>query len=385
MMKFTINRRIFDQALKVVAKAASSKTPIDVLKGIKILATSSGILLTGSDATITIENFISSDNDQNQLTITEKGAIILDSSLLSSLISKLPGEQVTLEVTSNFQTVIASGNSEYTLNGQNPDDYPRLPEIDPYSTFKIPGNLFKKVINQTIISVSTNEIRPIFTGIHVELSNNDLKLVATDSHRLSQRIVPLESPKDIGDEPIVLNIPGNSLSELKKIVSDDEDIDIQVTNNQILFKVGTTSLYSNLLEGMFPNTDNLLTNSEDTILDISSTQLISAVARAKVLLASGSNKVVKLELDENKVVLSGHSAQVGNFEEELDILGADGNPLSISFNPDYLESALKTFDGQDVRIKFQTASRPFLIVPKESADSFEMLQLITPIRTPGSM
>ncbi|MGX7364601.1 DNA polymerase III subunit beta [Aerococcus suis] len=385
MMKFTINRRIFDQALKVVAKAASSKTPIDVLKGIKILATSSGILLTGSDATITIEDFISSDNDQNQLTITEKGAIILDSSLLSSLISKLPGEQVTLEVTSNFQTVIASGNSEYTLNGQNPDDYPRLPEIDPYSTFKIPGNLFKKVINQTIISVSTNEIRPIFTGIHVELSNNDLKLVATDSHRLSQRIVPLESPKDIGDEPIVLNIPGNSLSELKKIVSDDEDIDIQVTNNQILFKVGTTSLYSNLLEGMFPNTDNLLTNSEDTILDISSTQLISAVARAKVLLASGSNKVVKLELDENKVVLSGHSAQVGNFEEELDILGADGNPLSISFNPDYLESALKTFDGQDVRIKFQTASRPFLIVPKESADSFEMLQLITPIRTPGSM
>ncbi|MDY4646786.1 MAG: DNA polymerase III subunit beta [Aerococcus suis] len=385
MMKFTINRRIFDQALKVVAKAASSKTPIDVLKGIKILATSSGILLTGSDATITIEDFISSDNDQNQLTITEKGAIILDSSLLSSLISKLPGEQVTLEVTSNFQTVIASGNSEYTLNGQNPDDYPRLPEIDPYSTFKIPGNLFKKVINQTIISVSTNEIRPIFTGIHVELSNNDLKLVATDSHRLSQRIVPLESPKDIGDEPIVLNIPGNSLSELKKIVSGDEDIDIQVTNNQILFKVGTTSLYSNLLEGMFPNTDNLLTNSEDTILDISSTQLISAVARAKVLLASGSNKVVKLELDENKVVLSGHSAQVGNFEEELDILGADGNPLSISFNPDYLESALKTFDGQDVRIKFQTASRPFLIVPKESADSFEMLQLITPIRTPGSM
>ena len=385
MMKFTINRRIFDQALKVVAKAASSKTPIDVLKGIKILATSSGILLTGSDATITIEDFISSDNDQNQLTITEKGAIILDSSLLSSLISKLPGEQVTLEVTSNFQTVIASGNSEYTLNGQNPDDYPRLPEIDPYSTFKIPGNLFKKVINQTIISVSTNEIRPIFTGIHVELSNNDLKLVATDSHRLSQRIVPLESPKDIGDKPIVLNIPGNSLSELKQIVSDDEDIDIQVTNNQILFKVGTTSLYSNLLEGMFPNTDNLLTNSEDTILDISSTQLISAVARAKVLLASGSNKVVKLELDENKVVLSGHSAQVGNFEEELDILGADGNPLSISFNPDYLESALKTFDGQDVRIKFQTASRPFLIVPKESADSFEMLQLITPIRTPGSM
>lgn len=385
MMKFTINRRIFDQALKVVAKAASSKTPIDVLKGIKILATSSGILLTGSDATITIEDFISSDNDQNQLTITEKGAIILDSSLLSSLISKLPGEQVTLEVTSNFQTVIASGNSEYTLNGQNPDDYPRLPEIDPYSTFKIPGNLFKKVINQTIISVSTNEIRPIFTGIHVELSNNDLKLVATDSHRLSQRIVPLESPKDIGDEPIVLNIPGNSLSELKQIVSDDEDIDIQVTNNQILFKVGTTSLYSNLLEGMFPNTDNLLTNSEDTILDISSTQLISAVARAKVLLASGSNKVVKLELDENKVVLSGHSAQVGNFEEELNILGADGNPLSISFNPDYLESALKTFDGQDVRIKFQTASRPFLIVPKESADSFEMLQLITPIRTPGSM
>ena len=219
MMKFTINRRIFDQALKVVAKAASSKTPIDVLKGIKILATSSGILLTGSDATITIEDFISSDNDQNQLTITEKGAIILDSSLLSSLISKLPGEQVTLEVTSNFQTVIASGNSEYTLNGQNPDDYPRLPEIDPYSTFKIPGNLFKKVINQTIISVSTNEIRPIFTGIHVELSNNDLKLVATDSHRLSQRIVPLESPKDIGDEPIVLNIPGNSLSELKQIVS----------------------------------------------------------------------------------------------------------------------------------------------------------------------
>lgn len=382
-MKFSINRSIFVKNLTDVQRAISSKTTIPILTGIKILATESGLLLTGSDSTISIEAFISKADDNHQLIIEQTGEIVLPARFFSEIVKKLPSDTMHLEVKANFQTEITSDQAEFTLNGFNPSDYPRLPEIDAHNTFTIPASIFKQVVQQTIISVSTQEIRPLFTGIHFEISNGQLKAVATDSHRLSQRIVPLTMNEEISEGVIHLNIPGRSLNELIRI-NDEDDIEMMVTDNQVLFKADNIYLYSRLLEGNYPDTDRLLPATHETLLEISASELLGAVERALILSHEGRNNVVKLSIDADEIVLSGHSAEIGNVEESLNILNAEGAALGISFNPDYLREALRTFNGQDVRMTFQSPSHPFIILPLENVDNFNMVQLITPIRTPGN-
>lgn len=383
-MKFSINRAVFVKNLVDVQRAISTKTTIPVLTGVKIAVSKEGILLTGSDSTISIEAFISAENENNQLKIEKTGSVVLPARFFGEIVKKLPSDIMNIEVTHNLQTEITADNASFKLNGIDANEYPKLPEIDTETSFTIPASTFKQVVQQTIVSVSTQEIRPIFTGIHFEIADNKLKAVATDSHRLSQRIVPLTVPNDLVEEVIKLNIPGRSLIELTRIIDDNSNIQMMITDNQVLFKAANIYIYSRLLEGQYPDTDRLLPKEHQTLIEISAAQLLSAVERALILSHEGKNNVVKLSISSEQIILSGHSAEIGDVEEELMIHQAEGNSLDISFNPDYLKEALRTFGQQDVQIKFQTASHPFIILPAEGNENFDMVQLITPIRTPGS-
>lgn len=381
-MKFSINRSVFIQNLTDVQRAISSRTTIPVLTGVKISVKEEGLYLTGSDATISIEAFIDAKDDDNKLKIEATGDIVLPSRFLGEIVKKLPSDMMNLEVVENFQTEITSDRASFTLNGINGSEYPRLPEIDAKQTYALPTDTFKQVVNQTIISVSNQEIRPIFTGIHFEIGNGELKAVATDSHRLSQRIMPLTMPEVAGDTVLDMNIPGRSLQELIRIVDSNEDIEMMVTDNQVLFKARNIYLYSRLLEGNYPNTDRLLPNDHSTIIEVAASELVNAVERALILSHEGKNNVVRLNISDQDIILSSQSAEVGNVEEEINVVKAEGEALEISFNPDYLREALKSFGQQNVQIGFQSSSHPFTLLPSDQTDNFNFVQLITPIRTP---
>ncbi|AMB99338.1 DNA polymerase III subunit beta [Aerococcus urinaehominis] len=380
-MKFSIKRSVFIQNLVDVQRAISSRSTIPVLTGVKISAHEEGLTLTGSDATISIEAFIPLADDNNQLKIENQGAIVLPSRFFGEIVKKLPSDTMYFEVKPNLQTEIRSENAEFTLNGTNADEYPRLPEINNEKSFSIPSELFSQLINHTIISVSQQETRPIFTGIHFTIGNGKMKAVSTDSHRLSQRIVPLSATEN--QDEISVTIPGRSLNELIRIIDSQQDIEMMLTDNQVLFKSGNIYVYSRLLEGQYPDTDRLLPHQHTTSLTIAANEFTAAVERALILSHEGKNNVVKLAIEPERVMLSGQSAEIGNVEEELNIVKATGDALNISFNPDYLKAALRTFASQDVVINFQSPGHPFIILPADHEDDFKMVQLITPIRTPG--
>lgn len=381
-MKFTIDRNTFVNALNNVQRAISTKTTIPVLTGVKIAVTHDSIILTGSDSTLSIEMVLSTD-EKNHLDIEETGTIVLPANFLNAIVRKLPEDELTLTVTNDLQAVITSGKATFELIGTPGSEYPRLPEIDSKATFNIPGDLFARVINYTLVSVSTQEIRPIFTGIHFEIGHDELKAVSTDSHRLSQRIVPLESPSELKDEIFEINIPGRSLSELTRLVEDSDNVEMMVTDNQVLFKIGTVYLYSRLLEGNYPNTDNLLPTSWNSKIQIEADEMLRAIERALIMSHQGKNNVVKLEITESGVVLSGKSDEVGVVTENLNVVDHQGDDLSISFNPDYMRQALRTFGSQEVEIHFQNPIKQFIILPADATEDeqFHRLQLITPIRT----
>lgn len=374
-MKFTINRNLFLDNLNNVMRAISAHTTIPILAGIKLDLSADALVLTGSNTDISIQITIPVNED---LTVDSAGSIVLPARFFSEIIKKLPGKDFSFEVGTSFQTKIKSENSDFTINGLDANNYPRLPEIGSASTFEISGKTFREVINETTFAVASQESRPILTGVRFNFTPEGIKAVATDSHRLSQRKIALEKgPKTKAD----LIIPGKNLVELAHIIGEtDPQITVNSGENQVLFKIGNISFYSRLLEGTYPNTDRLLPTDSTTQVEFDIATLSHALDRASLLTHAGRNNVVKLTLDvDNQTVKIQGNAEIGNVEEEIGFKNLAGDNLTISFNPDYLQAALRASVTDSIILKFTQPLRPFTVLPGKKDVDF--VQLITPVRT----
>jgi DNA polymerase III subunit beta len=378
-MKFTINRNQFINQINNVQRAISAKTTIPILTGMKLVATDKGLLVTGSDVDISVQNLIEQQDTDNDLTIESTGAIVLPARFFNDIIKKLPGEQFTLEIIENNQTLITSGNSEFTLNGLDANNYPHLPEVETNDQLTISAEILHQLVSETVFSASTQENRPILTGLHLKISGNELLAVATDSHRLAQRKVTITNQNQ---NEYDLVIPAKSLTELVRSFSDrDQDVKISISENQILFEFSNTLFYSRLLEGNYPATDRLIPNESTTQLEFDAKSLLASVERASLLAHASRNNVVRLviEVATKKAIIYGNSPEVGTVEEVLQPTNISGEDLEISFNPDYLKDALRAFGDTKIQLEFTAALHPFTLKPISNAENF--IQLITPVRT----
>ena len=375
-MKFTVNRNLFLDNLNNVMHAISSRATIPILSGIKLNLSEDELLLTGSDTDISIEIKIPVSED---LTVGSTGSIVLPARFFSEIIRRLPGKEFSLEVKESFQTQIISENSEFTINGLDANNYPRLPEIPDESSFVISGKTFREIINETQFAVATQESRLVLTGVHFTFSPAKIHAVATDSHRLSSRALALENgPQSKTD----LIIPGKSLLELARIIGEtNPEIRVCPGENQVLFEIGNILFYSRLLEGSYPDTERLIPTDSTTTVEFDLMELSSALDRASLLTHAGRNNVVDLTLDVDKQIakLSGESAEIGNVEEDVGFKKLTGKNLKISFNPDYLRDALKASVTDSVVMSFTQPLRPFTVNPDKS--DIDFVQLITPVRT----
>lgn len=377
-MKFTINRPAFISQLNNVLRAISSKTTLPILTGLKMVVSNEGILLTGSNSDITIESSITSSDDNYELTVDEPGAIVLPARFFIDIIKKLPDKNVTIQVASGFEAQITSGQAEFKINGQDANAYPKLPEIDASDAVTLAPEMLKEVINQTVIAVSNQESRPVLTGIHVTLADGLLTAVATDSHRLAQRKVTV----DTSDQQFNVVIPGKSLQELSRMVGDGkDDVKLQIADNLALFTFGNTRFLSRLIEESYPETDRLIPTTSDTVIEVNAADFLSSIERASLLSHESRNNVVKLTMqpDDDQAKISGNSPDVGYVEEQVGHSTMTGNDLEISFNPDYMKDALRSFGQAKITMSFTSPLRPFTLVPDGDGDNF--VQLITPVRT----
>ncbi|HLT55927.1 MAG TPA: DNA polymerase III subunit beta [Bacillota bacterium] len=376
-MKFTIQRDLLISSLQNVMKAISPRTVIPILTGIKVEASHNGITLTGSNSDISIESFIpAEEEDKVNVEHIEEGSIVLHAKYFPEIIRKLPEDIVSIEVDSSLKTVIRSGKAEFNLNGQDAEEYPLLPKIQTDDTFEMPVNVLKNMIKQTVFAVSTMETRPILTGVNMRLANNRLHFVATDSHRLASREVDIQDAA-VQFENVV--VPGKSLQELNKILSDtDELIQISVTNNQILFRTKNINFLSRLLDGNYPETDRLIPTQSKTKIKMKTKELLHTIDRASLLAKDEKNNVVRLSTEGNMIEISSNSPEIGNVVENISAISMEGEELKISFSSKYVMDALRAIEYDEITIDFTGAMRPFIIRPVED-DS--ILQLILPVRT----
>ena len=377
MINFSINKNLFLQALNTTKRAISLKNAIPILSTVKIDVTNEGITLIGSNGQISIENFISIKNEDAGLLVTSSGSILLEATFFINVVSSLPDITLDFKEIDQKQIVLTSGKSEITLKGKDADQYPRIQEISASNPLVLETSVLKNIINETAFAASTQESRPILTGVHFVLTENkNLKTVATESHRMSQKQIILEKNGDNFD----VVIPSRSLREFSAVFTDDiETVEIYFTNNQLLFRSENISFYTRLLEGNYPDTDRLIPTEFTSIVTFDKNNLRYAMERARLLSNATQNGTVKLEIINGVVSAHVNSPEVGRVNEEIDTESISGQDLTISFNPTYLIDSLKAINSEKVTISFISAVRPFTLKPSDDTENF--IQLITPVRT----
>lgn len=376
-MKININRQYFIEQLNHCLKAISPRTTLPILNGIKIDVKDDHMILTGSDSEISIEITIPVEVDNEEvLEIHEAGAVVLSGRFFVDIIKKLSGEFVQLETNDAFQTKITASKSEFNLSGNNPDQYPLLPDVSDEESLVISASVLKNVINQTNFAVSLSETRPVLTGVHWEFDNDEITFTATDSHRLALRRLTGEQFNNDNSDAI---IPGKSLTELNKIINDtDEEVELHLSQNQVLFSYGNMRFISRLLEGNYPDTSRLFPENFETKVTVNNAEFYHAIDRVSLLAREGGNNVIRMSVNTDSVELSSNSPEVGTVNEDINTGEIEGEGLKISFNSKYMMDALKAINNEDVTIEFYGTMRPFTL---KSSESDEVVQLILPIRT----
>ncbi|GAX88722.1 DNA polymerase III subunit beta [Effusibacillus lacus] len=376
-MKVSIDRSALLAAIQNVQRSVSTKTTIPVLSGIKLSAERDTLKLTATDLETGIETGLPAHIENQQIVqIMEEGAIVLSARYLSEIVRKLPQSEVELEVKQNYLTIIRSGSSEFNLHGLHAEEFPKLPQVSGSQTFGIPAIVLKDMIRQTVPAVSSEEIRPVLTGVVAVLQEGRLRFVATDSHRLAQRIVNVEAPAELAFSNVI--IPGKSLSELGRLLPDNDSlVDVVIADNQIMFKFENTQFYSRLIDGQYPDTSRIIPTSFKTRIQVGTKELLDAVDRAALIARDNDNNVVRLNIRAGQSEISSNSADVGKVTESIHFADFQGEELLIAFNAKYLIDALRVVESESITVEFTGSMSPFLI---KQSDNPDYIHLILPVR-----
>lgn len=378
-MKLNIAKQELNEAISHVAKAVSSRTSIPILSGIKLEATDSGLTLTASDTEISIQNFIPAKQEERVIIEVQRtGSVVLPAKFFVDIVKKLPAEMIEIEVFEHFITMIRAGTSEVQLVGLDPEEFPLLPRLSEERLLQISSEQLNHMIRQTVFAASTNETSAILTGILWNITDDRLKLVSTDRHRLASSEVPIDRPDLAANRPVV--IPAKTLNELYKILPDEQIwVDIVFEDNQVLFRLDNLLFYSRVLDGTYPDTSKIIPTVFKTEFTIDTKLLTDALERAYLLSREERTNIVRLaSLDEQTIEVSSSSSELGKVTEQLEVDRFNGEPLRIAFNSKYMLDVLKVMDTARVHISFTGAMSPIIIRPEGSdAD----LHLILPYRT----
>ena len=347
-MKITCSKSNLVKGVSIVSKAVPSKTTMPILECILIDATTDIIKLTANDMELGIQTEISGD-------IIDRGMIAIDAKIFSEIVRKLPDNEVTIETLDNLQTVITCEKAKFDIAGKPGDEFAYLPIIEKEDSIEVSQFTLKEVIRQTIFSISDSESNKLMTGELFDISDNILKVVSLDGHRISIRKVPLK--KSVADRKLV--VPGKTLIEISKILSGEAEnvVSISYTKNHIVFEFDNTIVVSRLIEGEYFRIDQMLSNDYET----------------KVRIKEGDKKPIIINIGDELMELKIKS-QIGSMNEEI-MITKEGKDLLIGFNPKFLIDALRVIDDEEVTIYLMNAKAPCFI--KDDGESY--IYLILPV------
>ncbi len=363
-MKIICSKANLLNGLSIVSKAVPGKTTMSILECILINASGGEIRLTANDMELGIETVIEG-------VIEVPGIIALDSKILLDIVRKLPDNDITIMTDASLKTLITCEKSKFHIIGKSGEDFAYLPSIERSDSILISQYTLKEVVRQTIFSISANESNKLMTGELFEINGDELKVVSLDGHRISIRKIQMKDSY----APKKVVIPGKTLNEICKILSDDTQSDVAVffTDKHVVFEFGSTIVVSRLIEGEYFRIDQMLSNDYETKITVNKRELLSCIDRATLLVKEGDKKPIIINITDEGMELKINSF-LGSMNEQIDIEKV-GKDLMIGFNPRFLIDALRVIDEDQVTVYLVNPKAPCFIRNEENS----YIYLILPV------
>jgi DNA polymerase III subunit beta len=370
-MKFSIDKERFLAALGIAVRGASTRSAIQTLAGVMVRAESGRVELQATDMELGVRVGFEGASER-------EGHAVVPGRLLLDVVRSLPKDELSFEYRSSQGDVeLVSGPSRFHLRTLPADEFPRLPEIGDATVMKLPAPAFVETVNRVARAASRDETRPHLTGVLVSAGERELRMVATDSYRLSVKETALAEPLDGSLEA---NVPARTLQELGRIASAgaDGEIEVAALEHQVIFRLGDVTLSSRLVEGRFPNYKQLLPESFEHELRVSTPELLEVVRRVSLL--AQKNAPLRLSFSEGSLQISAQTPDIGEASESLPV-PFNGEPFEIGFNPEFLREGLESAEADELVLKLISPLRPGLIESTAEGDGDgSFIYLVMPIR-----
>src|SRR5919112_1536185 len=367
-MRFTIAREKLQEGLTAVAASIPAKTTLPVLANILVETTDRGIRLSGTDLDIAVSTEVAAD-------VESQGAITIPAKKLAEIARELPPSPVKVAAAGEQRVTLDCGRSHFKILGLPRDEFPSFPTVRFNESWRIRSGDLQKLISHTSFAVSTEESRPILNGVLWELKPESMRMVATNGHRLAKMEMPIKS----GGAPASdLIVPPKALEQIRRLFPEDEDLEIAKGENHLGFRSPFTAVFTRLIEGPYPNYDQVIPRDNNRVAIADRGALTSALRRMTII-ASDQTHRIRLSFNSGILRFSVQTPDLGEGTDELAVRYT-GDQLDIGFNASYLLEILRYIPTDEVRLTFKAPERAATLEPEGWADPSSYLCLVMPLR-----
>ena len=374
-MRAVCNTDLFSRKLALVSRGVSARSTIQLLGGILLEAGEEVVRLSATDMEISIQT-------SSPAEVEERGRVVIPARIFNDVVRSLPeGELILVHDSSEGMVRLSARENEYRIRAYVAEDFPRLPGFDEAEAFKISGEALVETVEKVSQSYSRDETRPVLTGILISFEESRVRMVTTDSYRLSIKETELATTFDGSREAI---IPARAMQEVSRIFSssEEEQIEVVLSENQALFRIGDVLFGTRLIEGNFPEYKRLLPTTFEREISVSREDLVETLRRVSLFTQRQTPPVpVSLAFSEGSVEVTVRNGEVGEAREKLPATSEDD--FHISFNPSYLLDGVSAVDSEKVLFQLNESLKPGLIVPDTDGEEPDFLYLIMPMRDPA--
>ena len=367
-MRFTISREKLQEGLAAVAASIPSKTTLPVLANILVETTDKGIRLSGTDLDIAVSTEVAAD-------VETVGGITIPAKKLTEIARELPPSPVKMAAVGEQRITLDCGRSHFKILGLPKEEFPSFPVVRFTESWRIRSGDLQKLISHTSFAVSTEESRPILNGVLWELKPDFMRMVATNGHRLAKMEMPIKSS---GAPSSDLIVPPKALDQIRRLFPADEELEVARGDNHLVFRSPFTSVFTRLIEGPYPNYDQVIPKDNDRVAIADKVALTSALKRMSVI-ASDQTHRIRLSFNSGMLKFSVQTPDLGEATDELSVR-YNGDQLDIGFNASYLLEILRYIPSEEVRLTFKAPERAATIEPEGWKDSATYLCLVMPLR-----
>jgi DNA polymerase-3 subunit beta len=368
-MKLKITRENLQRGLAAVAASIPTRTTLPVLSNILIDVSGDTVGMSGTDLDIAVSLRVPAEVD-------EPGSLTVPAKKLQELARELPEHPVKI-TTKGDRFELSCGRATFKLNGMPRDEFPTFPSVNFDESWRVKGDVLQQLIHQVSFAVSTEESRPILNGVLWQLGENEMRMVATNGHRLARMGANVASP---GAPRADLIVPPKALAQVERLFGPEDDIEVARSENHLGFRMNGTEVFTRLIEGPYPNYEQVIPRDNDKVATASKTALTQALRRMAVV-ASDQTHRVRLSFAPGTLRLAVETPDLGEAQEELEIDYA-GEVLDIGFNAAYLLEVLRYIPGDDVKLTFKAPERAATLEPasKNGDKGSDYLCLVMPLR-----